>query len=75
MIWLFFGILFGYLSAIRAGGWLDRVLTVASVGGISMPVFLLATLFLYFLTYKIELFPASGYVPLDGRPGRSGPTT
>ena len=29
VIWLFFGVLFGYLSATRAGGWLDRVLTVA----------------------------------------------
>ena len=68
MIWLFFGILFGYLSAIRAGGWLDRALTVARVAGISIPVFLLAAVFLYFLTYKIELFPASGYVPLTEDP-------
>ena len=28
VIWMFFGILFGYLSAVRAGGWLDRLLTV-----------------------------------------------
>ncbi len=64
VIWLFFGVLFGYLSATRAGGWLDRVLTTGAVAGISIPVFLIATLFLYFLTYKVELFPASGYVPL-----------
>ena len=68
MIWLFFGILFGYLSAVRAGGWLDRVLTVVAVAGISIPVFLLAPIFLYFLTYKIELFPAGGYVPLTEDP-------
>lgn len=64
VIWMFFGILFGYLSAIKAGGWLDRILTVGSVGGISLPVFLLAAVFLYLFTFKIELFPASGYVPL-----------
>jgi peptide/nickel transport system permease protein len=64
VIWLFFGVLFGYLSATRAGSWLDRVLTTGAVAGISIPVFLIATLFLYFLTYKIELLPASGYVPL-----------
>jgi peptide/nickel transport system permease protein len=64
VIWMFFGILFGYLSATRAGGWLDRALTIASVAGISIPVFLIATVLLYFLTYKIELFPAGGYVGL-----------
>jgi len=69
-IWLFFGILFGYLSALKPGGWLDRLLTVVSVGGISLPSFLLATIFLYFLTFKLELFPSSGYVPLTEDPGQ-----
>jgi peptide/nickel transport system permease protein len=68
VIWLFFGVLFGYLSAIRAGGWLDRGLTVLSVAGISLPVFLLATLFLYFFTFKLELFPSGEYVPLLENP-------
>jgi peptide/nickel transport system permease protein len=65
VIWLAFGILFGYLSAIRAGGLVDRVLTVVALVGISMPVFLLASLFLYFLTYKVELFPSNGYESLS----------
>jgi peptide/nickel transport system permease protein len=68
VIWMFFGILFGYLSATRAGGWLDRALTVGSVAGISIPVFLIAAVFLYLLTYKIELFPPSGYVGLTEDP-------
>jgi peptide/nickel transport system permease protein len=68
VIWLFFGVLLGFLSATRAGGWLDRAITIGSVAGISIPVFLIATLFLYFLTYKVELFPASGYVPLLENP-------
>ena len=46
VIWLFFGILFGYLSAVRAGGLLDRALTVVAVTGISMPVFWLAAILL-----------------------------
>jgi peptide/nickel transport system permease protein len=65
IIWLSFGILFGYLSALRSGGWLDRGLTVLALTGISMPVFWLASILLYYLTYKIELFPASGYKPLS----------
>ena len=67
-IWLFFGILFGYLSARRPGGWLDRFLTVISVAGISLPSFLLAAVFLYLLTFKVELFPASSYVAFTEDP-------
>ncbi len=65
IIWLSFGILFGYLSAIRAGGFTDRALTVLALIGISMPVFWLASILLYYFTYKIEIFPASGYEPLS----------
>jgi peptide/nickel transport system permease protein len=68
VIWMLFGVLFGYLSATRAGGWLDKALTVGSVAGISIPVFLIATLFLYFLTFKTELFPSGQYVPLTEDP-------
>jgi peptide/nickel transport system permease protein len=65
IIWLSFGFLFGYLSAVRAGGWLDRGLTVLALIGVSMPVFWLASILLYYFTYKIEIFPASGYVSLS----------
>jgi len=67
-IWIFFGILFGYLSAVRAGGWLDRALTALAVIGISMPVFALAAIFLNYLTYKTEIFPSGGYVELTENP-------
>ena len=62
IIWLAFGLLLGYLAAIRAGGWLDRTLTGLAVAGISIPVFLLAPVLIYFLTYKLEIFPNGGYV-------------
>lgn len=65
VIWLAFGFLFGYLSAVRSGGWLDRGLTVLALVGISMPVFWLASILLYYFTYKIEVFPASGYKSLS----------
>jgi peptide/nickel transport system permease protein len=68
VIWMFFGILFGYLSAVRAGGWLDRVLTVLAVAGISMPVFWLAAIFLNYLAYETGIFPSGGYVPLAEDP-------
>jgi len=68
VIWMFFGILFGYLSAVRAGGLPDRLLTIAAVVGISMPVFTLAAAFLIFLTYETQIFPSGGYVGLTEDP-------
>jgi len=68
VIWLFFGLLLGYLSAIRAGGWLDRILTGVSIAGISIPVFLLAPVLLYFLSYKLEIFPNAQYVAFSEDP-------
>jgi peptide/nickel transport system permease protein len=68
VIWMFFGILFGYLSAVRAGGLLDRALTAVAVAGISMPVFWLAAIFLNYLTYKTEIFPSGEYVELTADP-------
>jgi peptide/nickel transport system permease protein len=68
IIWLFFGLLLGYLSAVRAGGWLDRFLTGVSIAGISIPVFLLAPVLLYFLTYKWEIFPNAQYVAFSEDP-------
>jgi peptide/nickel transport system permease protein len=62
VIWMFFGILFGYISAVRAGGLLDRTLTVVAVTGISIPVFWLAAILLKYLTYELELLPSGGYV-------------
>jgi peptide/nickel transport system permease protein len=68
VIWMFFGILFGYLSAVKPGGLLDRGLSIVSVTGISMPEFWLAAIFLNYLTYKLELFPSGDYVPFTEDP-------
>jgi peptide/nickel transport system permease protein len=68
VIWMFFGILFGYLSVVRAGGALDRALMILAVSGISIPVFWLAAVFLNYLSYETGLFPAQGYVGLSEDP-------
>ncbi|HEY5815558.1 MAG TPA: ABC transporter permease [Solirubrobacterales bacterium] len=68
VIWMFFGILFGYLSAVRAGGRLDRALTILAVTGISIPIFWLAAILLNYLTYELEAFPSGGYVGLSENP-------
>ncbi len=70
LIWMFFGILLGYLSAVRAGGMLDKLLTGVSVAGISIPVFLLAPVLIYFLAEKLGLFPNGGYVDFTENPAQ-----
>ncbi len=68
IIWLSFGILFGLLSAVASGKLLDRALTVLSLIGISTPVFFLGAMMLYYLGYKLSLFPLGGYVKLTKDP-------
>jgi peptide/nickel transport system permease protein len=68
VIWLGLGVLFGLLSAIWAGKFLDRFLTVAALVGVSTPVFFLGAMMLYYLGYKLKLFPLGGYVPWTQNP-------
>jgi peptide/nickel transport system permease protein len=68
VIWTSLAVLFGYLSAVHAGRFADRALTVLSLVGISMPVFWLAAILLYFLSFKIQLFPTGSYVELTDDP-------
>jgi len=68
VIWMSFAILFGYLSARKPGSRLDRLLTVVSVTGISVPEFWLGAVLLNYLAYKLGVFPSGGYVPLSEDP-------
>ena len=68
VIWMSLAVLFGYLSAVHAGRLADRALTVLSLVGISMPVFWLAAILLYFLSFKVQLFPTGSYVALSRDP-------
>jgi peptide/nickel transport system permease protein len=68
VIWLLAGIVLGTLSALRAGRFADRALAVLALVGISMPSFVIATVALYLLAYKVHVFPLSGYVSLTQDP-------
>jgi peptide/nickel transport system permease protein len=68
VIWMSFAILFGYLSAVKAGRFTDRSLTILALVGISMPVFWLAAMLLYYLSFKVTLFPTGGYVAITENP-------
>lgn len=68
IVWLLIGVVFGTVSAARAGGLVDRSLTAVSLVGISTPSFLLGAVMIYYLAYKLGLFPLGGYVPLTANP-------
>jgi peptide/nickel transport system permease protein len=68
IIWFSLGVLFGVLSAVKAGRFLDRFLTVLALVGVSTPVFFLGALMLYYLGYKLSIFPNGGYVKLTSNP-------
>ncbi len=70
IIWLFFGIVVGIISAVKAGRWSDRLITTFALIGISMPVFWLGIVMRYFLAEKPNNppFPDGEYVPITTDP-------
>ncbi len=68
IIWFFTGVLFGVLSALRAGRLLDRFLTVISMIGVSTPVFFLGAMLSFYLGFKAGIFPNGDYVKLTTDP-------
>ena len=69
LIWLFFGILVGVLSAVHAGRLSDRLITILALVGISMPVFWLGIIARYYLgPENAGIFPDGRYVPLTQNP-------
>src|SRR5947199_2974200 len=65
IIWLGLGILFGVITAIKAGRFSDRALTVLAFIGVSMPPFFFGALLIYYLGYKANVIPLGGYVSLN----------
>jgi peptide/nickel transport system permease protein len=70
IIWLFFGILVGVISAVTAGRLSDRVITVLALIGISMPVFWLGIIARYYLAEGgiTTFFPDGEYVGITQNP-------
>lgn len=64
LIWLLSSIALGTLAAIRSGRYADRVLTLLAMVGVSMPPFLLGSVLIYFIGYKLGWIPLGSYVPI-----------
>jgi peptide/nickel transport system permease protein len=65
LIFFVLGVGLGLFSAVRAGGFSDRLLTVLALVGISMPVFWLGALMSHYIGYEAGLLPLGGYVPIS----------
>jgi peptide/nickel transport system permease protein len=70
IIWLSFGVLVGVISAVTAGRWSDRVITVLALVGISLPVFWLGLIvrFVFAQGHPFSFMPDGDYVPLTTNP-------
>lgn len=64
VIWLTWGIVLGLVSALKPGGWADRLLGFAALAAISTPAFVIGAVLLVVFAYKTSIFPSEGYVPL-----------
>lgn len=51
----------GTIAAFRAGGWIDRTVMLFSVGGFSVPVFVLGYILIYTFSLKLRWLPVQGY--------------
>ena len=65
ILWFGLAVVFGSISALRAGTFADRAVMVGAILGVSVPVFLLAALLLYLFAFKLSWFPNTGYSGLS----------
>jgi peptide/nickel transport system permease protein len=68
ILWMVVAVAFGLFSAVKAGRFADRALTVLALIGISMPVFWIGALMNHYLGFKAGIFPNGGYVEFTEDP-------
>jgi peptide/nickel transport system permease protein len=72
LLWLIIGITAGLVSALRAGSWIDKLLTGATLTTTIVPTFVVALLLLALFSWTARsgiLWLEPGYVPLTRNPG------
>jgi peptide/nickel transport system permease protein len=68
IIWMALGVALGLYSALHAGRFSDRLLTILALIGISIPVFWLGIVLSHYLGYEAGIFPNGGYVEFTESP-------
>ncbi len=67
---VFFGVIFGVISAVKRGSLADKAITLASTIGMGTPAFWLGILGIYLFAMKLKLLPIQGFVaPSDDLSG------
>lgn len=61
VVQLLIGLPVGLLSAVKQGGWIDRVGMLFSLLFVAVPGFWLGLILLYLFAYKLPIFPLGGY--------------
>lgn len=56
-------VVLGVIAAVRRG-WVDRVLQVVTVLGFALPGFWIALVLVRYLAIDLQLFPATGFIPI-----------
>jgi peptide/nickel transport system permease protein len=69
VIWAFFGIAVGVISALRRGSFFDRAAMAVALGGVSLPIFFTGLVSLAFLSYQLGIAaPGGSYTPFFTNP-------
>lgn len=70
LLWLAAGVTAGVVSALYRGSWLDRVVTVGALGGVSAPTFLVGLLGILVFGFRLNVLPVNGYVAITEDPAQ-----
>jgi len=64
IITLFFGIMFGVVAALRQNSWIDQIVSVIALIGVSMPNFWFGLMMMVLFSVHLGWLPTGGYVPM-----------
>jgi peptide/nickel transport system permease protein len=70
VLWLTAGVIGGLLSAVREGRFTDRVITALTLGGMSVPNYVLALALQYVFVVRLQWLPFPQAVPFLDDPGQ-----
>ncbi len=70
VLWLVSGVVGGLVSAVKEGTWVDRVTAGLTLGGLSVPNYVLALVLQYVLVVQLQWLPFPQAVGFTDDPGR-----